>query len=71
MTALLRRLDPAITLLIIEHDMAVAFGLTNRITVLHYGRVVADGRAEEVRADPLVREIYLGSMDGAMPGGHV
>ncbi len=60
MTALLKRLDPAITLLVIEHDMDVAFALTDRITVLHYGRVVADGHAKDVRADPLVREIYLG-----------
>src|SRR6267378_7726202 len=43
MTALLKTLDPAITLLVIEHDMDVAFALTDRITVLHYGKVVADG----------------------------
>ncbi len=61
MTALLKRLDPAITLLVIEHDMDVAFALTDRITVLHYGRVVADGLAEQVKADPLVQEIYLGA----------
>jgi branched-chain amino acid transport system ATP-binding protein len=60
MTALLKRLDPAITLLVIEHDMDVAFELTDRITVLHYGRVVADGRADDVKRDPLVQEIYLG-----------
>jgi branched-chain amino acid transport system ATP-binding protein len=62
MTALLRRLDPAITLLVIEHDMDVAFALTDRITVLHYGRVVADGLAQAVKADPLVQEIYLGGV---------
>ncbi|MGH7354476.1 MAG: ABC transporter ATP-binding protein [Candidatus Rokuibacteriota bacterium] len=62
MTALLKRLDPAITLLVIEHDMDVAFALTDRISVLHYGRVVADGSAAEVRANPLVQEIYLGTL---------
>jgi branched-chain amino acid transport system ATP-binding protein len=62
MTELLKRLDPAITLLIIEHDMDVAFAVTDRITVLHYGRVVADGVAHEVRANPLVQEIYLGAV---------
>jgi branched-chain amino acid transport system ATP-binding protein len=61
MTALLGGLDPAITLLVIEHDMDVAFALTDRITVLHYGRVVADGHASEVRDNPLVQEIYLGA----------
>ena len=67
MTALLKKLDPAITLLVIEHDMDVAFELTNRITVLHYGRVVADGLAHEVKANPLVQEIYLGTPGGVSP----
>jgi branched-chain amino acid transport system ATP-binding protein len=62
MTALLKQLDPAITLLVIEHDMDVAFALTDRVTVLHYGKVLADGRAAEVRANPRVQEIYLGAM---------
>jgi ABC-type branched-subunit amino acid transport system ATPase component len=60
MTALLKTLDPSITVLVIEHDMDVAFSLTDRITVLHQGRVVADGRRDEVTANPLVQEIYLG-----------
>jgi branched-chain amino acid transport system ATP-binding protein len=60
MTALLKTLDPAITILVIEHDMDVAFELADWITVLHYGQVVADGRRQEVTANPLVREIYLG-----------
>src|SRR5688572_13517402 len=45
MVELLKRLDPAISILIIEHDMDVAFEVTDRITVLHYGRVVAEGLA--------------------------
>ena len=61
MAALLRRLDPAMTLLIIEHDMDIALEIAERVTVLHYGRVVADGRRDEVKGDPLVREIYLGA----------
>ena len=61
MTALLKRLDPSITLLVIEHDMDVAFELTNRITVLHYGKVIADGLGHAVKANPLVQEIYLGT----------
>jgi branched-chain amino acid transport system ATP-binding protein len=63
MAGLLKTLDPAITILIIEHDMDVAFALTKRITVLHFGKVVADGVGEAVKADPLVQEIYLGASE--------
>jgi branched-chain amino acid transport system ATP-binding protein len=61
MADLLRRLDPAITILIIEHDMDIALELAVHVTVLHYGRVIADGPRDAVKADPLVREIYLGA----------
>ena len=61
MTALLRRLDPAITLLIIEHDMDIALEVAQHVTVLHYGKVIADGPRDAVKADPTVREIYLGA----------
>jgi branched-chain amino acid transport system ATP-binding protein len=61
MTELLKRLNSGITLIVIEHDMDVAFALTDRVTVLHNGTVVADGSRDDVKANPLVREIYLGS----------
>jgi branched-chain amino acid transport system ATP-binding protein len=61
MAGLLRRLDPAITVLMIEHDMDIALELSEMVTVLHYGRVIADGPREQVKADPQVREIYLGA----------
>jgi branched-chain amino acid transport system ATP-binding protein len=61
MADLLRRLDPAITVLIIEHDMDIALEIAQHVTVLHYGRVIADGPREEIKANPLVREIYLGA----------
>jgi branched-chain amino acid transport system ATP-binding protein len=48
------------TILMIEHDMEVAFSLAKRITVLHQGRIFADGSPDEIRGDPRVREIYLG-----------
>ena len=70
LTALLKKLDPAITILVIEHDMDVAFELTRRVTVLHFGKVIADGLGEEVKANPLVQEIYLGAPSslGFAPG---
>ena len=61
MGGLLRRLDPAITVLIIEHDMDIALELSEMVAVLHYGRVIADGPRERVKADPQVKEIYLGA----------
>ena len=61
MAQLLASLDPAMTVLIIEHDMDIALEIARQVTVLHYGRVIADGSREEIRAHPLVREIYLGA----------
>ena len=61
MGRLLAALDPAITVLIIEHDMDIALQVARHVTVLHYGRVIADGTREEIRVNPLVREIYLGA----------
>jgi branched-chain amino acid transport system ATP-binding protein len=61
MAELLQRLPSAMTVLIIEHDMDIALELAERVTVLHYGRVIADGPRDDVKADPLVQEIYLGA----------
>jgi branched-chain amino acid transport system ATP-binding protein len=57
---LLREMPRSITLLIIEHDMDVVFGLAERVTVLHYGEVLANGTADDVRKNPRVLEVYLG-----------
>jgi branched-chain amino acid transport system ATP-binding protein len=62
MTELLAGLPREITLLIIEHDMDVVFTLADRITVLHYGEVLAEGTAAEVKVNPRVYEVYLGTV---------
>jgi branched-chain amino acid transport system ATP-binding protein len=62
--ALLKALPRDLTVLIIEHDMDLAFSIADRITVLNYGRVVFEGSPGETRASPLVRDIYLGEWDG-------
>jgi branched-chain amino acid transport system ATP-binding protein len=58
--ALIRRMTESRTLLIIEHDMSVVFGLADRISVLVYGQIIASGTPEEVRGNPKVKEAYLG-----------
>lgn len=51
-----------ITLVMIEHDMDVALGLADRVTVLHRGRVILEGSPAEVQANPEVREVYFGNV---------
>jgi len=51
-----------LTLLFTEHDMDVVFSVADRITVLHQGRVIADGAPAVVRADPEVQRVYLGEL---------
>jgi len=57
---LIRRLTKGRTLLIVEHDMSVVFGLADRISVLVYGKIIASGTPEEIRGNPQVKEAYLG-----------
>ena len=61
LTLLLKKLDPSITILLIEHDMDVAFEFAEKITVLYQGKFLAEGTKEEIRNNPTVQEIYLGA----------
>jgi branched-chain amino acid transport system ATP-binding protein len=61
MTRMLEGLPREVTLLIIEHDMDVVGSLAERVTVLHYGEVLTEGTFDEVKRDPRVYEVYLGS----------
>jgi branched-chain amino acid transport system ATP-binding protein len=60
-TQLIREVTVGKTLLTVEHDMGVVFGLADRIAVLVYGEVIAFDTPDAVRADPRVQEAYLGS----------
>ena len=59
--ALIRRVTEGKTLVMVEHDMGVVFGLADRISVLVYGQVIATGTPEEIRGNAAVQEAYLGT----------
>ncbi|MGJ7519597.1 hypothetical protein ACSFA0_03740 [Variovorax sp. LT1P1] len=52
-----------LSMLMTEHDMAVVFGLADRISVLHYGQLIATGTPDEIRQNERVKEVYLGDGD--------
>jgi branched-chain amino acid transport system ATP-binding protein len=61
--SLIGGLPESLTIMIVEHDMDVVFGLANRIAVLDAGRLIADGAPEEIRGSAVVQEAYLGPGD--------
>jgi branched-chain amino acid transport system ATP-binding protein len=52
--------------MIVEHDMEVIFTLADRVTVLHYGEVIATGQPQEIRENQKVQEIYLGTVANSL-----
>jgi branched-chain amino acid transport system ATP-binding protein len=58
---LVRRITENKTLVMVEHDMSVVFGLADRISVLVYGEIIASGPPDDIRGNPAVREAYLGA----------
>jgi len=60
---LIRRLTEGKTAVIIEHDMDVVFSLADRITVLHYGQILATGPPAEIRQNQAVKDAYLGELE--------
>ncbi|HVP86466.1 MAG TPA: ABC transporter ATP-binding protein [Casimicrobiaceae bacterium] len=59
--ALISGIPREVTVVMIEHDMDTALDLAERVTVLHYGKVIVEGTRGEVVADPRTREVYLGN----------
>ncbi len=64
MVALLEKLATQRTILLVEHKMKMILGLSDRILVLHHGRLIADGTPRDIQTDPEVRRVYLGQNDG-------
>jgi branched-chain amino acid transport system ATP-binding protein len=59
-TDIILQLDRAITVLLIEHDLATAFRIADRITAMDQGRIVAEGTPEEIRGEASLQKIYTG-----------
>ena len=64
MVTLLERLAAGRTILLVEHKMKMILGLSDRILVLHHGRLIADGSPQHIQTDPEVRRVYLGQNHG-------
>jgi branched-chain amino acid transport system ATP-binding protein len=69
LAGLIGELRRALTIVIIEHDMEFLFALADRISVIHWGQVIAEGPPDELRRNPWVQASNLGRLAGAAPAG--
>ena len=60
LTKVLMALDPETTIIIVEHDMDVAFSVAEKVTVMHLGEILAEGTTDEIKNNEEVQRIYLG-----------
>ena len=57
----IRGLGGEVTVILVAHDMDLVFGVAERIIVMHYGKIIADGTMDQIQADSRVKEVYMGS----------
>jgi branched-chain amino acid transport system ATP-binding protein len=69
-TELIKKVSAGRTILMVEHNMSVISGISDRISVLQRGALLAEGTYAEVSSNPQVMEAYMGSSDAALQGGH-
>jgi branched-chain amino acid transport system ATP-binding protein len=69
-TALIKKVSAGRTVLMVEHNMNVVAGISDRISVLQRGAVLAEGNYAEVSKNPQVMEAYMGTTTGALEGAH-
>jgi branched-chain amino acid transport system ATP-binding protein len=69
-TALIKKVSAGRTILMVEHNMNVIAGISDTITVLQRGEVLAEGNYAEVSKNPLVMQAYMGSAEAALTGAH-
>jgi branched-chain amino acid transport system ATP-binding protein len=67
---MIKRLTAGKTVVVIEHDMDVVFSLADRVTVLHYGKILATGTPEEIRNNQAVKDAYLGDAENGITTRH-
>ena len=60
MARIIRQLPPDLSMILIEHDIELALGLTDYVTCLHFGQVLTEGSPDAIRNDQKVQEVYLG-----------
>jgi branched-chain amino acid transport system ATP-binding protein len=65
--ALIRQLAATRTIVLVEHKMKLVMNISDRVTVLHQGQVLAEGTPDEIRANAQVQQTYLGAADGIGP----
>ncbi|QDZ30695.1 ABC transporter ATP-binding protein [Noviherbaspirillum sp. UKPF54] len=69
-TELIKKVSVGRTILMVEHNMSVISGISDRISVLQRGALLAEGSYEEVSKNPQVMEAYMGTTGGALEGAH-